>query len=417
MSDLEELLAKKDEVANKVREIGRNKAAKYYGVNPSTFRDFLYRNQLPSKKEKAKKGASMSIKGDSVEIESPKTTDELDNEELIKERNLDPELFTVEGLVDSEWDSPNGETLRARKLHLRRKKDTIGRIVLPARADGKNYSPPNPPKQKNGNKLYVVIGDPQAPFHDQKLVDKQLQLIANNNVHTIVNLGDTNDFPDISKYKKNPELEEIATVQRCVNAGYDLLRDEREAAPDAKIVKIIGNHDIRLRDFQLAQVPQLFGLKRAEIEGIEEAPVMSIENLLRLDELKVDLVGDGMNFEHGQFNISDYLAVRHGWYANKGAGKSALNTLEHLGYSVLVGHTHRQAIVHKTTFDIHGNSTTLCAVEIGGSCRLDITGLGFAPAPDWQQGGATVEVWPDGRFHVDLMTFVNNELYWRDMRF
>jgi hypothetical protein len=418
MTSTKELGQKKDEVADKVKELGRNGAAKFYGINPSTFRDFLYKNDLPTKKEnKETKTTTMNIKGDSVDIETPKSTDILDNDEIIRGRKLNPENYEIEGLVDSEWESPNGELLKARKLQLRRKKDTIGRLVLPARSDGKNYAPPKPPKQKNGNKLYVVLGDQQAPFHAPKLVEKQLQLIDSQDVHTIVNLGDTNDFPDISRYKKNPELEEIGTVQNCVNNGYDILRNQREAAPKANIVKIIGNHDVRLRDFQLQYVPQLFGLKRAEIEGIEEEPVMSLTNLMRLDELKIDLVGDYTSFEHGQFNISDYLAVRHGWYANKGAGKSALNTLEHLGYSVIVGHTHRQAIVHKTTFDIHGNSTVLCAVEIGGSCRVDITGLGFAPAPDWQQGGCTVEVWPDGRFHIDLMTYVNDELYWRDMRF
>lgn len=418
MTSTEELLSKKKEVADKVKEVGRNKAAKYFNVNPSTFRDFLYRYDLPTKKEKTEDNVTtMKIKGNSVDIETPKAPGFPNNDEIIRERNLDPSDYEIEGLIDSEWDSPNGETLRARKLQLRRKKNTIGRLVLPARTDGKNYAPPKPPKLKNGNKLFVVLGDQQSPFHDPVLEDKQLQLIDSQNVNTIVNLGDTNDFPDISKYKKNPELEEIATVQKCINGGYDIIRNQREAAPNSRIVKIIGNHDVRLRDFQLNYVPQLFGLKRAEIEGIEEEPVMSLTNLMRLDELKVDLVGDYASFEHGQFNISDYLAVRHGWYANKGSGKSALNTLEHLGYSVIVGHTHRQAIVHKTTFDIHGNSTTLCAVEIGGSCRLDITGLGFAPAPDWQQGGATVEVWPDGRFHVDLMTYVNGELYWRDMRF
>lgn len=418
MTDTDKLLNKKDEVAKKVREIGRNKAAKYYGVNPSTFRDFLYRENLPSKKEKQEKdSSSISIKGNSVEIESRKTTDELDNEQIIRERNLNPDLYEIEGLTDSEWDSPNGEVLRARKLQLRRKKDTIGRLVLPARVDGPKFKTPKPKKTKQGTKLYVILGDQQAPFHDPKLEEKQLSLIDSQEVHTIVNLGDTMDFPDISKYKKNPELEEVASVQESVNSGYQRLKNQREAKPDAEIVKIIGNHDVRLRDFQLLRIPELYGLKRAELPDLEESPVLSVDYLLRLDELKVDLVGEYANYEHGQYNISDYLAVRHGWYANKGSGKSALNTLDHLGYSIIVGHTHRQAIVHKTTFDIHGNSTTLCAVEIGGSCRIDITGLGFAPAPDWQQGGATVEVWPDGRFHVDLMTYVNSELYWRDMRF
>lgn len=416
-NDLEQI---KDQVAQKVREVGRTQAADYYEINRSTFRDFLYKHDLPTTKDKISKGngSSLKIKKDNVEIETAKQSEPFNNnDEIIKERNLDPKDWEFEGLVDSEWDSPNGEVLRARKLTLKRKNNTKGRLVLPARTDGKIWKAPKPKTTKNGSKLFVVVGDQQAPFHCPELEEKQLTLIDSEEVHTIVDIGDTNDFPDISRYKKNPELEEVATVQKCVNGGYKRLENQRAAAPDARIVKIIGNHDVRLRDFQLNYVPQLFGLKRAEIEGIEEEPVMSITNLMRLDELQVELVGDNMSFEHGQFNISDKLAVRHGWYANKGAGKSALNTLEHLGYSIIVGHTHRQAIVHKTVFDIHGEPSVLAAAEIGASCRVDVTGLGFAPAPDWQQGGLTVEVWPDGRFHMDLMTYVNGDLYWRGNRY
>lgn len=419
MSTTKELLNRKDEVASKVKELGRNKAAKYFDINPSTFRDFLYNNDLPTRREKQSK-TSLKVKGDDLEIETKKDTDLDEDDEIVRSRGYDPEEYSLEGIVDSEWDSPSGELLRAKKLTLRRKNNTKGRLVLPARVDGKNWEAPKGAIRKdNGSYLSVVVGDQQSPFHDPVLEDKQLQLIDSqkDNIQEIVNLGDTMDMPTISRFKGNPEEEETAAVQQCVDGGHKRLDNQRNAAPNAKIIKIIGNHDVRLRNYQIEKVPLLFGLKKAQIEGIEEEPVMSIRNLLRLDELKVELVGEYASFEHGQYNISDYLAVRHGWYAKKGAGKSALDTLEHAGYSIIVGHTHRQAIVHKTTFDIHGNSTTQCAVEIGASCLLGVTGLGFAPLPDWQQGGCTVQVWPDGRFHVDLMTYVNGDLYWRDMRF
>lgn len=419
MSDTNKLLDIKDEVAEKVRELGRTGAAEYYGINPSTFRDFLYKNDLPTKKDKiGPESKGLKIKGDDAEI----TTDEfVDPDEIIKERKLDPSVWQFEGLTDSEWQAPSGEWLKARKLNLRYKA-TKDRIVLPARIDIKDWVPPKGAKKKDdGSVLFAVLGDQQAPFHDPVLEDKQLQLIDSQKdyIQGIVNLGDTNDFPTISRFKGNPELELVAAVQDCMDSGAQRLWNQRTAAPDAEIIKIIGNHDVRWRNFQIERIPEAYGIRKAKFdhEDIEGEPLLNLKNVMRLDELKVDLVGEFQSWEHGQYNISDYLAVRHGWYANKGSGKSALSTLEHAGYSMIVGHTHRQAIVHKTTFDIHGNSTTICGVEIGGSCRLDVTGLGFAPLPDWQQGGCTVQVWPDGRFHVDLMTYVNEELYWRDMRF
>ena len=47
-------------------------------------------------------------------------------------------------------------------------------------------------------------------------------------------------------------------------------------------------------------------------------------------------------------------------------------------------------------------------------CRLD---LGYTVAPDWQQGFATATIYPDGTFKLDLATYVNNTLYWRDQRY
>jgi hypothetical protein len=49
LSKISDLEKRKDEVANKVREVGQGKAAKHFNVSRSTFRDFLYRNDLPTK--------------------------------------------------------------------------------------------------------------------------------------------------------------------------------------------------------------------------------------------------------------------------------------------------------------------------------------------------------------------------------
>jgi len=51
MSKTKELEKKKKEVGQKVREVGQIKAAKFYGVPRTTFRDFLERNDLPTKSD------------------------------------------------------------------------------------------------------------------------------------------------------------------------------------------------------------------------------------------------------------------------------------------------------------------------------------------------------------------------------
>lgn len=329
---------------------------------------------------------------------------------------MNPADWEFVGLIDNEWDSPSGETLRQRKLTLKSKKPS--QILLPARTDGPTFKKPSetPKIDKNGS-LFVFSGDDQAPFHDPALHEKYCEFLDQNNPHTIVKIGDTMDFPNISKYKKNPEREEVAKVQDCVNSGYRILKDERMAAPRTKIVKMAGNHDIRLRDFILNWVPELHGLQRAEIIDNNEASIFSPEFLLRLDELGIDYLDPQGPYEHGEFKVSEKLAARHGWIAKKGSGPSALATLEHLGYSVLIGHTHRQSLVYKTTFDINGEPTILCAAEIGCMCLVENDGLGHSPSPDWQPGFSTATVWPDGKFRIDNATYVNGQIFWRDQRF
>jgi hypothetical protein len=228
-------------------------------------------------------------------------------------------------------------------------------------------------------------------------------------------IGDTVDFPDISRHRLDPENN--ATVQECINSGYKVLRDYVKASPETRWTKLAGNHDERIRNTMIDMAEKMYNVKQAELEEDPNAPsVLSIRHLLRLDELGIEYIEPNGEYAQCQVNISPYLAARHGWLAAKGSGSSALKTLEHLGYSIVVGHTHRQGHVHKTTHDINGDPTTLTAIETGCMCRVE-GGLGYAVAPDWQNGFATATVYEDGKFKMDLATYVSNTLMWRDQRY
>lgn len=373
---------------------------------------------MPTKKDRPSSvpQSGLKIKPDEVEVTSePSPEIGGDPEKIVRDRGLDPKDWEFTGMTVNEWDSPTGETLQQLKVQLKRKNDPF--LLLPARTDGPKYKKPKKQKIDKDGSLFVFSGDDQAPFHDPNLEEKKLLFLEDVQPHTIVKIGDTNDFPTISRYKKNPETDEISTVQHCIDSGYELLSRERQAAPNAHIKKIIGNHDVRLRDFIIEWVPELHGLKRAQLPGIKEASIFSPEHLMRLDELGIELVGDGQNYEHGEIKISKYLAARHGWIATKGSGSSALKTLEHLGYSIIVGHTHRLSLVFKTMHDIDGDLKILAAAESGCLCTVDKKGLGYTPAPDWAQGFITAMVYPDGKFHIDVGNYINGHIYWRGNRY
>lgn len=291
-------------------------------------------------------------------------------------------------------------------------------FVLQPAYEPDDYQVParNPYKpSKDEPELVVFVGDQQAPHYDDQLHELFLHWLQDNQPHRGILMGDTVDFPDISRHPQNPEWDHC--VQACVNSGYLLLRDYVQANEATEWTKLMGNHDERIRARLLAHNTLLHDLRRADLPGEEpELPVWNVGHLLRLSALGINLIEPNGGYSHAQAKLSNHLAARHGWIAKKGSGASALSTLEQLGYSVVVGHTHRQGLVHKTKHDIDGTISTLAAVETGCMCKIQ-DGLGYTVAPDWQNGFATASIWPDGTFKLDLATYVNGKLYWRDKRY
>jgi len=373
--------------------------------------------------------SGLKIHNDDAEIIATPAMDILTPEDLLIERGLDPEDWDIYDVIVNHWEGAptrsdqkrNGEQIQIRgyrqlKIKCRRIKPLS--LILPPRPDGPVYEPKGRARRSTKDpKLVVFTGDQQAPHFEPTLHDLFCEWMAFNQPEEGVLIGDTLDLPSISRHPVNPEWN--PTIQECAQSAYDLLKDYRNSNSDTQWIKLIGNHDERLRRALIDAVnSELYTLTRPKDEGdsLEEQPLLSIRHFMRLDELGIEVVDPGGDYEHAQHNVSSHLAARHGWIATKNSGSSAVKTLEHLGYSVVVGHSHRQSLVYKTTHDINGKTTTLTAAETGCMCKIE-GGLGYAVAPDWQQGFATAEVWPDGAFRLDLATYVNGTLLWRDQRY
>lgn len=374
--------------------------------------------------------AGYKITGDEGEVTSSahRKNPMDDPDAMLRERGLDPEEWIIESATINEWDGPSAEegmvTYHQAKLNLCRKRPELQ--LIPARSDGW-VAPERSKASTKGTKLVVVMGDQQAPFYDEKLHYLSCAWLEENEPDEIALLGDTVDYPEISRHRLDPE--NTATVNECTQSGYDLLRGIRRAAPKARIRKLAGNHDERLRNILLDKpsMQPLYGAKQADSPESAGAVALGLPFLLRLDELGIEYISPDGAYDLAQINLSDKLAVRHGWIARQGSGASALATLEHLGYSVIVGHTHRQSIIYKTTHDIDGATTTLTAAEAGCMCRVDQTPYkgrkwpNFTPLPDWQQGFTTVRLFDNGLFRIDNATYVTHKgkgtLLWGDQMF
>ena len=339
-----------------------------------------------------------------VRNESRVIVDQTDRaiEEVLRDSNVDPSLWTVNKVKVVE---KLGATEK-REIYI----EPVSVFPARVREEGKVWPRWDPAVHTKAASKGLVLSDHQISHHDRDLHRLACEFIREFEPDFIVINGDFLDFPTASKYMPNPEYD--MPVQECIDEGYAVLRDYLTAAgADERPVRRVlleGNHDKRPENYLMARTPEFVDLRRGG--GTEIYPVNSIPHLLRLDELGVEWIGGWPNT---QLVLSPHLAVRHGWLVKSKAGATALATLERLGHSVIVGHVHRQALVHHTVRDIHGHPSVLVAVEAGTMASLD---LGYDPAQNAQQGFVVVHLFEDGDYSVSLATFAKGRLFWNGNR-
>lgn len=415
-------------ISHKIKEI--------FNLNTSeaSIRRFKKRHKIKDISTSQTEEAFTEVKGEVAQgATSPSTIPlRLDDEKaILTEVGLDPETWTITHVTNKRWEGPNSAKavdnggpakITYYQTNWSAKKIKPDVQIIAPRTDG--WVKPKSINPKTSKGLFVVVGDQQAPFHDRGLHQAFVSWIETNKPEKGFIIGDSIDIPDISRHRIDPANN--AAVNECLQSGYDMFRDYVTASLSTKWQKLIGNHDERIINLLIDQPKNnaLIGLKRPDTPDARGEEVLSLSHLMRIDEIGIELVDPHGAYDLGQINITDKIAVRHGWLARKGAGATALATIEHLGYSVIVGHVHRQGLVSKTKHEIDGAVRTIIGVEAGCMCRVDQK-VGednriwpnYTPAPDWQQGFATVQVWDDGTFKVDLATFVNGKLIWRDQQY
>jgi UDP-2,3-diacylglucosamine pyrophosphatase LpxH len=353
-------------------------------------------------------GVNFLVRDGKAVIETQSIDKAADPVVLMKEVGLSPDDWHIESVDTSKWGRV-GDPQFSLKLHL--KALNHPEFVLPA-AYSPNLAPRKYSKPEKGeSELVVFASDFHAPFHDPTLFRQFIDWLALNQPHKVIVGGDLGDFPEQSRHRHKPEWQ--ASAQKCVNTMYQILLAIRMACPNAEIVFLPGNHDERIRNAIIDNNAGLFELRPADEAGESKAlPVWDLRSLLHLDKLGVSYIDPMGTYEYALHPISSKLAGTHGWIAKNKSGYSAAGTLESLGHSVIVGHTHRRGFYYETTYEIDGTPRDLVAVEAGCMC-LHKKGLGYARAANWQQGFVTAVVHEDGTFAIEPAVHVNGKTLWR----
>lgn len=278
--------------------------------------------------------------------------------------------------------------------------------------------PAAPAKVKTSEwKTAVILPDPQIgfrrqedgsldPFHDEKAIAVALKIVHNLQPDVIVNLGDTLDLPEWGKYTKEPSF--YFTTQASIDRAHTYLAEQRAAAPGAEIHLIEGNHDYRMTRAILENAMAAFGLRQANAP--EAWPVMSIQHLLRLDELDVNYVG---GYPAGEVWINDNLVCIHGSKVKSG-GSTAAAVVNGEPVSVIFGHVHRLEFQSRTQRTRKGPLKTYaatpgCLSRVDGAVPsvhsgMDAMGRPLQTWENWCQGlGVVTYQEGDGQHSLELI--------------
>lgn len=286
-------------------------------------------------------------------------------------------------------------------------------------------------------KVAVALPDPQIgyrkyedgtldPFHDEAAMDIALQIVGLDHGHPLAQVINLGDFLDLPMYGTYEQEENFAhTAQLAIDRGHLFLAQQRaEAGDDARIILLEGNHDKRLTRFINNNAAAAYGIKAANMP--DSWPVLSLNNLLRLDELKVEFI-DG--YPAASHWINKRLRAIHGDKANSNGSTAASYTNAHPNISTLFGHSHRMEQQSKTIFD-RDQSIKSVAFSPGCLCRVDgavpsvkggVDGKGQALQyfENWQQG-VSVIFYKDGdddSFHFDQVHIHKGKTMYRGQEF
>lgn len=250
-------------------------------------------------------------------------------------------------------------------------------------------------------KSILVIPDIQYPYHDHVVLGKILGVARTYQPDLIVQIGDGIDFPTVSQWSKGTAGEYADTLQEHID-GYvsDVLVPLRESAPEADILWLEGNHDLRVKEFVRRYAAPLTNLRALEMQS-----------LFGLDDL-------GIRYERGPVRIATNTLAVHGHEAG-GYSASATNWDAKFSKrygsdkSFVFGHTHQPFLITRA-FGYDGRVSPRFTLNAGSIMNPVEASYVKDGSVSWQQSFAWLEddgkrVWPELVTLVDRLGYFKGE--------
>lgn len=231
-------------------------------------------------------------------------------------------------------------------------------------------------------RLIAWASDIHVPEHDEPAVRAFLAWVRDAQPDEVILGGDILELGSCSEHGgvANPPA-----LIDDVKAGRKFLAELREAAPNAVLTYLEGNHETRLKRVVVHKLATFHG-------------AVDIPNLLDFASLKIAWVPWGKYVQRGK------LRFVHGLYAGE---HHAAQHLRRFGFSVVYGHTHRAQVWTRATADLEMQG----AFGMPSLRTLDPEWTAGGPT-GWGHGFGAIYVLPDGSFTPYLVIITRGTFVW-----
>lgn len=239
--------------------------------------------------------------------------------------------------------------------------------------------------------IIVVIPDTHYPAHDRKALNAVIEFIAEIQPDQVIHIGDLMDYPQPSRWTKDTRAEFEGSVYGDSEKVFEHFLKPLRDGYDGPIGIHEGNHDERPRVYMEKYAPAL-----------AQTDMFNFDKLCRFEELRIDTLPPFYDVAPGWITTHGH---RGGIRLNQNAGITATNGATKLHKSIVMGHTHRMGISHRTG-GIGGIPETVTGLEVGN--LMDQTKAGYLKGGtgNWQTGFGVLEI--DGKYVQPRLIPINN---------
>lgn len=150
-----------------------------------------------------------------------------------------------------------------------------------------------------------VIPDTHFPFHNKRALKAIFDLIKKEKPTHVVQIGDLLDLYGFSKYTKSLAINPQKEVEMGLLHARLMWSTIRKLAPKAKLVQVLGNHDIRMSKRISEKLPELVGI-------MDPLKIFTFPNVLTLKDERDFIDIEGVRYLHGYLSKSLDHAAKQG---------------------------------------------------------------------------------------------------------